>query len=827
MLNKIYIYIILLISLLLSKDKININNSEFDELINIPIDKHKILKIYDYIQSNGKIKSIYELNNISELTYNDLDILKKYISIKDETKLFKKQKYSYTSLRLISNDGFADNGMTTNLLNHYYDPFNINLIGYDELLSISNVSPMDAVAVLKQQERGQIRGSFELKNSPGISNYGYRNLLKFINYNNDFVKTYSVRVGLLANNFPSLSGSSSEEEGTSVQNLFHQNPETISKVIFSKKFINSSNNVYNNQKMLVGFLRHNNMGEKGDIYDAKSFISIEDIYISGTNIKLDRFVLGNFIGAFGSGVVFDSNDFYRPRMTGYKFGKRLVGVHPDLTRSSQYVFNGLAAQLSSKKFRLSMFYSKNSRDAIINLDGSFSTFITMRPRFGYGYNSNIYKIHENMLDAVDEMTYGTNFRYSISSSTHIGFTIYESLYSRELDPQVLESIIGGDDPEYQGDDRYLNYQSNSADPEIEAMYSSSGKSWFWNGAKSFRQVSGIEFSKVIGKMSFQAEYGELNKDSEPLKLGDGDPNAYIISSYISFDTFDFIMLYRDYDLHYDNPYQRSFSEYSRFKSTIFEDDYWLEDPIFYNLYSNNPQPQAEKGIYVESRYQFHEDLVSSIQYDVWRRKADDALYYNLVTKLEWRPVFNYRIYLRYKWKRRGADDLLHPSPFYSREARIRFQLRLSNFNNVELFYAWNYTTFSPRPRLTLSNNPLVSEMNVGDIGSPDRSLGFSFSHNIDENLNFKFGSLYCDGFLWYIEDNDFKLFETVMGLSHNWLSFNYNPNQIMSFKLKISQSTYYPYTTIVGGNTETGNFINNPYIFDEDLNYKIQLDYVL
>ena len=79
------------------------------------------------------------------------------------------------------------------------------------------------------------------------------------------------------------------------------------------------------------------------------------------------------------------------------------------------------------------------------------------------------------------------------------------------------------------------------------------------------------------------------------------------------------------------------------QKAIFEDDYWLEDPIFYNLYSNNPQPQAEKGIFIESRYQFHEDLVSSIQYDVWRRKADDALYYNLVTKLLVKLLIEIRI----------------------------------------------------------------------------------------------------------------------------------------------------------------------------------------
>ena len=57
----------------------------------------------------------------------------------------------------------------------------------------------------------------------------------------------------------------------------------------------------------------------------------------------------------------------------------------------------------------------------------------------------------------------------------------------------------------------------------------------------------------------------------------------------------------DYDLGFDNPYQKSFSEYQRYKSSIFEDEWWLEDPIYTYLYKFNPQPQAEKGTYIESR----------------------------------------------------------------------------------------------------------------------------------------------------------------------------------------------------------------------------------
>jgi hypothetical protein len=36
--------------------------------------------------------------------------------------------------------------------------------------------------VIKQQRRGEIKGSFELRNAPGISYWGYKNLVDFVNF---------------------------------------------------------------------------------------------------------------------------------------------------------------------------------------------------------------------------------------------------------------------------------------------------------------------------------------------------------------------------------------------------------------------------------------------------------------------------------------------------------------------------------------------------------------------------------------------------------------------------------------------------------------------
>ena len=60
----------------------------------------------------------------------------------------------------------------------------------------------------------------------------------------------------------------------------------------------------------------------------------------------------------------------------------------------------------------------------------------------------------------------------------------------------------------------------------------------------------------------------------------------------------------------------------------------------------------------------------------------------MVTKLEWRPLFNYRVYFRYKLQARGNFSIQHPSPYYLKEARIRFKLRLSNYDNLEILYSW-------------------------------------------------------------------------------------------------------------------------------------------
>ena len=829
--------LILFFSISFTEEKLNLLEINNNNSKNIPLSKDKINAIIDFVDYDQRVESIYDLLVIDALDIEDIHLLKDYIYIDwSQEEKTSSNFFSYKVDRWLSSEGNSE-GLSEIWLDRFFYPDNINNMNFDQINSLPNLSPMDVAAIMKQQRRGKIRGTFELKNSPGISYYGYKNLIDFVKFDEEVSKKMNFRYSSLIRSTPSTN--SFEDDEVAMNYDINSNPEMLHRFFFS---YNLPDIKFLSDKVNVGILRYNNLNDPANIYSSKKYISFDKINLSGNNkwLRLDKVVLGNFTASYGQGLVFESSDYFQPRRSGYKFTKRLDGIYPDNTRSSQYVLDGIGVQMSGKYFRISSFYSESLRDAVINEDGSFSALILMQPRLGNGYYNNAdNKIFENMVGSVIEQTRGGNIRFSPNIETNFGVTLYESLYNRELDPQIINTIVGGSDDDipqldaddyddYSGDVYYLNYMSNSADSEIAAMYSSTGESDLWNKAKSFRRVSGFDFNTVINNLSFQFEYAELNNNDRKLfKFGDGDPSALVLNSYIQFDNFDLLVVHRDYDLEFDNPYQRSFAEYRRYKSSIFEDIYWLEDPMYYHLYSSNPQPQAEKGTYLESRFQFHENFVGGIQWDSWTRKADNAKYYRIVSKLEWRPLFNYRVYFRYKWQARGALDLQHPSPYFTKEARIRFKIRLSNFDNIELLYAWNHTTFSPKPRLAEDANQFADDMTIGDIGSPDESIGFSLEHNYSENLKIKGGVVYVNGFMWYIEGNDFRLFNTESGLMNSWISLNYKPNSLLSLSLKMSQSSDYPTTTIINGATYNGNYIENPYVHKQTLNYRIQLDYAL
>ena len=190
-------------------------------------------------------------------------------------------------------------------------------------------------------------------------------------------------------------------------------------------------------------------------------------------------------------------------------------------------------------------------------------------------------------------------------------------------------------------------------------------------------------------------------------------------------------------------------------------------------------------------------------------------------------IFNHKIYFRYKLQSRDSYTVSHHT-YLIKEARIRFKLRLSNYNHLELLYSWNNARFAPRPRLIDSINPYITSMNVGDAGSPDESIGFSFQHNFNNGspikLKLNAGAVYAHGFLWYMDYNDFKIFDSDFGLVNTWFSFGLKPVDNMSISLKVSHTWTSPNTGVQGVDN-SGYYIQSTYLMDEKLDCRLQIDY--
>ena len=116
-------------------------------------------------------------------------------------------------------------------------------------------------------------------------------------------------------------------------------------------------------------------------------------------------------------------------------------------------------------------------------------------------------------------------------------------------------------------------------------------------------------------------------------------------------------------------------------------------------------------------------------------------------------------------------------------------------------------------------------MPVGDISSPDFTVGFSLEHNTSNRFSFKAGTVFIKGFIWYIEDTDFRIFDSTKGAIHNWASIRYRPTNFLSIYMKYSFTNSFENTTITEAQTESGYWITNPWENSRQSDYKVQVNY--
>lgn len=816
--------------------KLDINNATLAEIERLPISGELARRIYERIQYSGPLESIFELNQIEGVTQELFNQLKPIIAVrpfeKDED--LKRLEDNYYKIERWAS---TSEGTTENLVDQWYDqlinPININKADYFDLINLPNVSPIDAAAIVKHiRNQDEIKSRSDLRGVSGLGSFAFNSVDDFVVYKDpDEKNRFRGNYTWIYKNIPFISGSS-------------DNAEDIKQLVERDNPWNSYHKarLKYGAKYKAGFSAERKLGQ--DPYFYKYYLSYEDKY--GDDLKV-KMIFGNYLASFGHGVVMENTDFFSSRKSGFGFQKRANGIFGDISRTNEFSLRGAAAEASWKWFRADAFYSYNTRDAVVNPDGTFSALIVMTPRMPYGLSSDTLNrpnslVPSNMRNAVTEITYGGHLTYSLAPGINIGATAYESLYDRPLDFQI-NTVLNTD-----GKPKFLNDFGNSVDAEIAASYESTAKSSMWDKARASRSVYGMDFTYTYKNIVFSGEHARLYKQDSVYRetvnnetvrrtVRQRDPRATVLMAYTQFRTLNFLVLYRNYELQFDNPYQRSFSNYARFKSSIYEDEFYLADNIYSELWSTSYQPQAERGFYTNLRYQISEKWLTALDYDTWTRVADNMRYYRWVTRLEYRPLFNMRIQASNKFQSRGYNPLM-PTSYLVRESIIRVIMRLSRFDEMTVTYFNGFTEWPSRPRLSDAPGGDGSAGNDndtprGNAGSPGDMFGVQVTHYFNNNFKIIGSTQIYKGFYWTFEDTDFRVFNAPNVATRYWVAAFARLSPNLSVRLKYSYDHQEAQTGVqdsripVKGVTDYRNApkYDNPYIIKNNSDIRFQLDY--
>jgi len=776
-------------------EKIDLNIADINELKTLPITEKQASDIYEYRYFIKFFKSIYELREIPSIDQETLNRLKPLISVshyddKDEVAQRREQIY-YLIGRLGSNEGLQE-GISDVWEDYLITPRNINHLFFSEILSLPNTSPIDVAAILKRRANGDTLANYrDLRYSPGISYYGASNIRHYVYYKekekkNKFYFDYQFKYDdstydedaqemfkeSMINEIGSSGNTEAPREKTqSFWGYFRMDqysPSIMNKIrirydnqwkaglLFNSQKGEKNNFEDNINNVINKFLPLTNSSDDNLSLDAKMFVGYENSVIKNDFLKV---YFGNYRATFGEGLVMENSDFYSARKTGFGFSKRITGIIGDLSRTQEYALKGSALEYTTSKFNAAFFFSKDKKDAVVfdsNQDGILDenddlfSYITMTRGFTNNeleQAEDYYNNHPNndflinmapRKDAFDEQIIGGHFEFSPIIGTHLGVTGYEATFDRDF---VIDN--SSDSLKY-----LLIRTSENADEkwkiinsEIAALYST--KTGNYN--RDYRLVLGFDWRTVLNNTSIQGEYAELSVDGKELKIGD-DPKALIVSAFSQFENFYILSLYRDYDLGFDNPYARGFSEHEKFDGTVLDSYvYTLSNPLIADLYNNSAQAQAEKGVYFETRYRFSTYFTLNRTYlDIWERKADSRKSVRFQGELDFRPIYKLSLRLKYKHQINRYDDDADRAVSKTNETTGRIIANLSNFDRISLEYRYLNVWGPPYPYLT--NDPGFGNTIIqGSSLSHADYVCVDYTHNFNKNLKVQGSFVFWDG----------------------------------------------------------------------------------
>ena len=704
--------------------KVDINTADKKALSTLPLSNDQVLSILHYRIIYGKFESVHELLRVEKMDNQTFVQIKPLIIVsKDLNKDYRIQKTEsmYYKLSQFASEGTNDNE-ADNFIDLALNPNNVNKMSYQQLANLPNVTPIDASRIRFHVENiGDIYDLRGLRNVDALDHYGYVNVRDFVTYKDGLGNDNKLH-GFYT--YRTYDTDFIGEEGDVFANVGDQTHQEENR--FNK--YHKLRLTYNEYR--TGFSYSKNLGEP-DHSDIKAFVSRENLKITD-DIIIEDVILGNYKVTFGHGIVMENTDFFTPRKDGFGFKKRYQGIIGDISRSRNHDLFGLALKARLyENTEFTGFISKSKRDAILSSDGDIISFINLKQRFEEDYlrhsdfagftdqpniEDKVFDSVPNMSKNVDEFTFGGELKYNFAPGTYIAATMYESWYSRRLRPDMRSLFIDDQKDNFDGafkNNELVNgvYGDRRSDIDGDPDY------------KSFRRIYGLHGQIVLNKWAFSGELGVLDTDVPTSRsyLGADSlvsssstytPKAFILSSYYQQSNFNILLMYRDYDLGYDNPYQHSLSNYQRFKSTMIDDSYRLKSPYYTQLYFNADQPQAERGFHLRARYRVSSAITFTTENGLWERVSDGIDQYRFVLRGEFRPFYALRFNVRQKWQARDEDNKESIDYFYNNESRIRVTAYLSARDQVGLVLGRSYTQFPVRPNLTF--NPNINNDNPYD-----------------------------------------------------------------------------------------------------------------
>lgn len=770
--------LLFLLSFYSSTNQLDINRATLEQIRQLPVDTATARRIYERVELFGRLNSVYDLLRVPGVSYEKFAELKPLVYVSPSSW----EENRLNTIQRIQRRLASEEGPTAAAVEQWQDllvtPININRAWIDDLLVLDNVSLVDAVAVVKfTGAGGKLSGRRDLANQvPGLSSYGYRSLRDFVTF--DDVRGLAFSGNYRANydgdpNWFVSAGSAEFDQALATLDAdtleFRNAGYTAEQIeFFRARLIDSRSfrTAMNNQSSIRHRLRVR-LGEPfrlggwtvQKLYTSRP-VDEYKLFASASGIgPLRKAIVGDYRLTLAQGLLMDNNSELVARVH-----ERTVGLYSDLSENPGFGLRGGAFDIGTGRQGGGVlgFYSRSRRDAILNPDSSVNYYIVSTPR---------YPAFRNKLQETD---YGGSAYLDLSGvgffpvGTRLAFNGLRIAYDRPFRPGARWLELPGD-------------SDTLEDPNYTALDSGSTRFYY-----------GVDFRTVVENFSFEGELALKPKTGSASVQGwlptQSVPKAMIVKGRTQYDYLYVTVLYRRYDVGYDNPYNRGFSEQARFEDTPLEKPYRLIDPVFAAL-QDFPLPKAEEGVFADMRYQVGRQITFTRVYvDIWRNLAWGADNVRFQGEVEYRPVFPLRLRFKQKLQSKELPKLAGATRSNTLESSIRAMASLSN---------WDWLTGEVR----LGKVLLTPTLRYTDQSSISGNfVSVQWEHNFSNDLQGELGvaAWMTRGMSqWALEDNGIDFLE---GQGLRWyaaLTDRISDNLLVYFKVRHKLSEF-PHTGLGG-----------------------------